>query len=92
MCHRALTLSHTSFYTKSWDVHTLEYPRVCSHTREVEFDSQHAPSNATSGRQIVGLDRSLDRLESTPTSALDVWLIPLIHTPPQARLVGGRKT
>ena len=29
-----------------------------SHTQEVEFDSQHAPSNTTSGRQIVGSDWS----------------------------------
>ena len=45
MCHRAFT---------SVGVHTLEYPRVCSHKRDVEFDSQHTHSNATSGRRIVG--------------------------------------
>ena len=28
----------------------LGIPKVCSHIREVEFDSQCAPSNATSGR------------------------------------------
>ena len=33
----------------------FEYPRVCSHIREVEFDSQHAHSNTTSGRRILGL-------------------------------------
>ena len=33
----------------------LDIPKVCSHTREVEFVSQHAPSNTTFGRRIVSL-------------------------------------
>ena len=43
-------------------VFTLEYSRVCSHTREVEFDSQHTPSKPSFDRRIVGLDCSLGRL------------------------------
>ena len=35
-------------------IFTLDHPRMCSHTREVEFDSQHAPSNATFDHRIVG--------------------------------------
>ena len=45
----------TSSITRRWGVHTLEYPSVRSHTMEVVFDSQHAPSNTTSGRWMVGL-------------------------------------
>ena len=54
MCHTTLHLWHISYDTRRWDAHMLEYPKVCSHTREVEFDSQHTPSNATSDRWTVG--------------------------------------
>ena len=33
----------------------IQSGRVCFHTREDEFDSQHAPSNRTSDHWIVGL-------------------------------------
>ena len=41
----------------------LGIPKVCSHTRDVEFHSQHTPSNTTFDRQIVslGMDWSFGR-------------------------------
>ena len=47
----------------------LGIPKVCSHIREVEFDSQHAPSNATSGRRKVGLVQSSDYFDSAESAS-----------------------
>ena len=54
----------------------LGIPKVCSHIREVEFDSQCAPSNATSGR--LGSELVFG---SAPTSALNDRLTLLCSTP-----------
>ena len=82
----------------------LVNPKVCSHIREVEFDSQHAPSNTTFGRWIVGLvigiwigfgswlrlwmANSLLYLFCSVRLCVGWWLL----TPPQAQLVDGRES
>ena len=62
-------------------------PRVCSHIWEVEFESQHARSNTTSGRRIVGWFGLVGLLlwPFCSNRRRVRWL--LIHTPHQTRLV-----
>ena len=52
------------------------------HTREVDFDSQHAPSNTTFDHWIVGLDWSSNRLRLlAPASVVSNWFNPMFVLP-----------
>ena len=73
--------------------------KVYCHSREVEFDSQHAPSNGTSGCRIVGSNWSSGWLRVGSgfgyiLLALFDFVLDdsLLLTPPQSRLVGNPKT
>ena len=90
-CFHTYILLH--YYTRRWDVHILQHPRVCSHTWEVEFDSQPTPSNTTFGRCIAGSHWSSvvdERLTPVLVRLTSCQTTVSVHTPAQAPLVGGQ--
>ena len=87
-----MCLWHISYYTRRWGVHTLEYSRVSSHTREVEFDSQHSQTlhlrslvlQALSIQQIgrsLTPDNITKRIESIRTFVDRCHISPLVVPP-----------